>query len=93
MLLLGVICMRVMGVPLDSLLDNPVVSRVATGAVVAAMIGLIGWYLSRSLRTVFELRGAGLWTRTVLIAAALVVLVAGYSQFLFWSTVVAVRLS
>ena len=91
--LLGVIFMRVMGVPLDALLDDPVVSRIATGAVVVALIGLIGWYLSRSLRTVFGLRGVGLWTRTVLIAAALVVLVSGYSQFLFWSTVVAVRLS
>ena len=70
-----------------------VVSRVATGAVVAALIGLIGWYLSRSLRTVFGLRGVGLWARTALIAAALVVLLSGYSQFLFWSTVVAVRLS
>lgn len=88
--LLGVIFMRVMGVPLDSLLDDPVVSRVATGAVAAA---LIGWYLSRSLRTVFGLSRGGLWSRTVLIATALVVIVSAYSFFLFWSTLVAVRLS
>lgn len=67
-------------------------ARIATGAVVAALIGLIGWYLSRSLRTAFGLGGVGLWARTVLIAAALVVLASAYSQFLFWSTVVAVRL-
>ena len=90
--LLGVTFMRVMGVPLDSLLDDPVVSQIASWTVVAALIGLIGWYLSRSLRTTFGLRSAGLWTRTVLVAAALVVLISAYSQFLFWSTVVAVRL-
>ena len=58
-ILFGNIFMRVMGIPLDSLLEDPMVSRVATLAVVAALIGLTTWYLSRSLRTVFGLRGAG----------------------------------
>ena len=92
-ILFGNIFMRVMGIPLESLLEDPVLSRVATLAVVAALIGLTTWYLSRSLRTVFGLRGAGLWTRTVLIAAGLVAWLNAYSFFLFWSTVVAVRLS
>lgn len=91
-ILFGNIFMRVMGVPLDSLLEDPMVSRVATLAVVAALIGFTTWYLSRSLRTVFALRGAGLWTRTALIAAGLVGWLYAYSFFLFWSTVVAVRL-
>ncbi len=93
MILFGNIFMRVMGIPLDPLLEDPMVAQVATLAVVAALIGLTAWHLNRSLRTVFGLRGAGLWTRTVLIAASLVGWLYAYSFFLFWSTVVAVRLS
>ena len=55
--------------------------------------GSSGWYASLSLQTVFGLRGAGLWTRTAAVAAGLVGLLYGYTQFLFWSTVIAVRLS
>ena len=93
MVLLAVIFMRLAGIPGETLLDNPTVSLVANGAVLAGLIGLIGWYVSRSLQTVFGLRGAGLWTRTAAVAVGLVGLLYGYTQFLFWSTVVAVRLS
>lgn len=92
-LVLGVVFMRVMGLPLGPVLDNPTVSLVATSAVASAVIALAGWYLSRSLRTVFGLRGAGLWTITVLVVLALVGLLAGYSHLLFWSTALAVRLT
>lgn len=92
-ILLGRIFMGLTGIPLEPVLDDPMVSLVATFSVVAALIGLATWYLSRSLRTVFGLRGTGLWTRTALISAGLVALLQAYSIFLFWSTVVAVRLS
>ena len=90
---LGVILVRLIAIPLESLVEDRTVDLVAMNAVLAGLIGLIGWYVGRSLRTVFGLRGAGLWTRTVLIAAGLVGLLTAYSHFLFWSTVVAVRLS
>ena len=92
-ILFGRIFMVVAGIPLDPFLEDPVVSQVATSVFAAALIGLTAWYLSRSLRTVFGLRGVGLWTRTALIAAGLVALLYAYAFFLFWSTVVAVRLS
>ncbi len=91
--LLAVIFMRLAGISGETLLDNPTVSLVANGTVLAGFIGLIGWHVSRSLQTVFGLRGAGLWTRTAVVAVGLAGLLYGYSQFPFWSTVVAVRLS
>ena len=91
--LLAVTFMRLADIPGETLLDNPTVSLVANGAVLAGLIGLIGWYVSRSMQTVFGLRGAGLWTRTAAVAVGLVGLLYGYTQFLFWSTAIAVRLS
>ena len=89
---LVMIFMRLIAIPLEALVEDQTVALMAN-AVLAGLIGLIGWYVSRSLRTVFGLRGAGLWTRTVLIAAGLVGLLTAYSHFLFWSTAIAVHLS
>ena len=92
-LVLGVVFMRVMGLLLGPVLNDPTVSWAASLAVVGALTGLAGWYLSRSLRAVFGLRGAGLRTRTVLLALALVGLLVGYSHLLFWSAALTVRLA
>ena len=84
---------RLIQIPLESLLDDQTMGQMMENLVVIGLFGLAVWYVSRSLRTVFRLRGVGLWTRTVLIAAGLVGLLTAYSHFLFWSTVIAVRLS
>lgn len=75
--LLAVIFMRLAGIPGEALLDNPTVSVVANGVVLAGLIGLIGWHVSRSMQTAFGIRGAGLWTRTAAVAAGLAGLLYG----------------
>ena len=70
--LLAVIFMRLAGIPGETLSDDPTVSVVANGAVLAGLIEPISWCVSRSMQTIFGLRGAGLWIRAVAIAVGLV---------------------